>query len=168
MIDRYLLRIVVVLFVALLPFQAFVQELYAQEWTEEAIQEYFEQQRIENGILLKGGTGDIPSLQLEYCSEGGYVDLVPPSWHPSAEDIQWTITTFVGSSEIHPTWGENIGTGQDIVFRFYPDRITVPYLGPAFISVIYNSTILAYQLVLPIMTILSFIRIQKSFLLVLM
>src|SRR5690554_4972892 len=129
MIYRYLLRIVVVLFVTLLPFQAFVQELYAQEWTEEAIQEYFEQQRIENGILLKGGTGDIPSLQLEYCSEGGYIDLVPPSWHPSAEDIEWTITTFVGSSETHPTWGENIGTGQDIVFRFYPDRVTVPYFG---------------------------------------
>ncbi len=93
------------------------------------IENYFNQQRIDAGIVLKGGSGDIPSLGLTYCSEGGYVDIVPPSWHPLAVSIVWKITTFVGFPVEHPAWGEYVDSGQNTKFRFFPDRVVSPYFG---------------------------------------
>ena len=127
MIDRYLLRILF-LFATL---NVSLSALTGQQMSEREIIEYFENKRIEAGILLKGAAGEIPSLGIQYCSEGGYVDIVPPSWHSLAESIDWTVTTFVASEEgkEHPGWGEYIGTGQSTVFRFYPDRVVDPYFG---------------------------------------
>ncbi|MCU4165358.1 gliding motility-associated C-terminal domain-containing protein [Carboxylicivirga caseinilyticus] len=124
-------RLGLVLFLGLLIQNSFVlaqTDLSAGEIRE--INQYFANKYSELGIpILKGNDGTIPSLDNSYCSDGGYVDLVPPSWAPQAASIEWTITTFVGSPEEHPTWGEYIGTGQSTVFRFYLDRVETLYYG---------------------------------------
>ena len=125
MIDRYLLRILLTVTI----FCVGIISLSAQEWSEREISEYFENKRIEDGFLLKGGGSTIPSLGTEYCSGNGFVDLVPALWDPQAASITWTITTFVGDEENHPDWGEYVGSGQNTVFRFYPDRVTEDYFG---------------------------------------
>ncbi|WP_439185709.1 hypothetical protein, partial [Carboxylicivirga taeanensis] len=95
---------------------------------------YFAKKQADYGIpVLKGAEvgNPIPSLGASYCTEGGYVDIVPDEIDPRATTIEWTITTFVGAAEQHPGWAELIGTGTNAVLRFYPDRVTDQYYNVA-------------------------------------
>ncbi len=132
MVNKYLLRIILLILIPVLS----VGALKAQDETrtymsEQEIQEYFAQWRIKNGIVLKGLSGKISSLDSAYCSQGGYFDLVPDSWDPIADNIEWEILFFNGNpeGESHPEWGEYFGEGENTIFRVYPDLIPEEYLG---------------------------------------
>ncbi|TLX78280.1 T9SS type B sorting domain-containing protein [Labilibacter sediminis] len=99
-------------------------------WSSSKVEKYYAKKAKDEGVsgpILKGATGDIPSFDADYCSSHGTVDIVPDSWHPDATQISWTIKTFVGAEESHPSWADVIGSGVGTVFQFHTDRVEDGY-----------------------------------------
>ncbi|MBR8534842.1 hypothetical protein KDU71_04660, partial [Carboxylicivirga sediminis] len=116
------------LVIALVNISAFAQDISKKELRQAT--NYFTEKRVSYGLpVLKGARpgNPISSLGDKYCSDAGFVDIVPDNVDADAVTIEWTITTIVGSSEEHPDWAEYVGTGQSTVLRFYPDRVTSDY-----------------------------------------
>ncbi|WP_146697775.1 T9SS type B sorting domain-containing protein [Geofilum rhodophaeum] len=130
MIDRYLLRIVVVLLLAVLPLAVFAQVDYPLDLPESEYVEMTERIKMANGFFLKGGSGDLSSVPVTYCSEGGYFDVVPSAWLPEADGLAVEVYSTLGGEQVLQTgWGEIIGSGQASVYRFYPDLVEEEFYG---------------------------------------
>src|SRR5690554_3487872 len=130
MIDRYLLRIVVVLLLAVLPLAVFAQVDYPLDLPESEYVEMTERIKMANGFFLKGGSGDLSSVPVTYCSEGGYFDVVPSAWLPEADGLAVEAYSTLGGEQVLQTgWGEIIGSGQASVYRFYPDLVEEEFYG---------------------------------------
>ncbi len=81
-------------------------------------------------VRLKGGNGNISSLEISYCSTSSTDDIVPDSWDPGATGITWDVyTKDAGGDVSHPDWYEITGTGTNTILVFYPDRVTSQYFG---------------------------------------
>ncbi|MCU4155771.1 gliding motility-associated C-terminal domain-containing protein [Carboxylicivirga sp. A043] len=94
---------------------------------KKAMRAFFNEQ-FSGSARLKGVNGTIPSLDSEYCSEDGYVELVPPTIDPRTESIVWTVVAYYGGTpELHPEWADYSGTGASTVLRFYPGRVDATY-----------------------------------------
>lgn len=94
---------------------------------KKAMRAFFNEQ-FSGSARLKGVNGTIPSLDSEYCSEDGYVELVPPTIDSRTESIVWTVVAYYGGTpELHPEWADYSGTGASTVLRFYPGRVDATY-----------------------------------------
>src|SRR5690554_5092443 len=140
MIDRYLLRIVVVLLLAVLPLAVFAQVDYPLDLPESEYVEMTERIKMANGFFLKGGSGDLSSVPVTYCSEGGYFDVVPSAWLPEADGLAVEAYSTLGGEQVLQTgWGEIIGSGQASVYRFYPDLVEEEFYGSRIYFYVYQT-----------------------------
>src|SRR5690554_5474042 len=140
MIYRYLLRIVVVLLLAVLPLAVFAQVDYPLDLPESEYVEMTERIKMANGFFVKGGSGDLSSVPVTYCSEGGYFDVVPSAWLPEADGLAVEAYSTLGGEQVLQTgWGEIIGSGQASVYRFYPDLVEEEFYGSRIYFYVYQT-----------------------------
>uniref|UniRef100_UPI000237BB43 hypothetical protein n=1 Tax=Anaerophaga thermohalophila TaxID=177400 RepID=UPI000237BB43 len=93
-------------------------------------------EKIELPVIQRGAASPevITSLDINYCSQGGYADiyLAPEDIPSSTINVVWTIkTNIAGNEEVHDGWVDPIGTAPENGVRFFPDRIPSEFYGEA-------------------------------------
>src|SRR5690554_4830567 len=124
MIDRYLLRIVVVLSFLLGPA---VSGLSAQEREETYPKELLD-------VIMRGAGNPeaLPSLSASYCSTDGPIDVYVEETLPSegVGSVIWTVRINVGGNleEPEPYFYHGIGETPNNGIRLYPDQLNPEHL----------------------------------------
>ena len=122
MIDRYLLRIVVVL--------SFLLGLFSPGLEAQEREEVYPKELL--NVIMRGA-GDppaLPSLDASYCSDDGPIDIYVEETLPAnVTTIQWTVQfnmggTLVAVSDYH----ESIGSLPNLGIRLFPDRFSEEHL----------------------------------------
>lgn len=131
MIDRYLLRIVVVL--------SFLLGLFSPGLEAQEREEVYPKELL--NVIMRGA-GDppaLPSLDASYCSDDGPIDIYVEETLPAnVTTIQWTVQfnmggTLVAVSDYH----ESIGSLPNLGIRLFPDRFSEEHLNRS-ILISYN------------------------------
>lgn len=131
MIDRYLLRIVVVL--------SFLLGLFSPGLEAQEREEVYPKELL--NVIMRGA-GDppaLPSLDASYCSDDGPIDIyVEETLPPNVTTIQWFVQfnmggTLVAVSDYH----ESIGSLPNLGIRLFPDRFSEEHLNRS-ILISYN------------------------------
>ncbi|WP_068473669.1 T9SS type B sorting domain-containing protein [Saccharicrinis aurantiacus] len=100
----------------------------SEEWSEKKIEKYYSKREkslsssslksTSSSVELNGVDGTIPSISEKYCSDEGIIEIVPDDW-TGANEVVWTIKTFVGDVEDKTDeWSEIVGEGKDAILRF--------------------------------------------------
>src|SRR5690554_5942419 len=122
MIDRYLLRIVVVL--------SFLLGLFSPGLEAQEREEVYPKELL--NVIMRGA-GDppaLPSLDASYCSDDGPIDIyVEETLPPNVTFIQWTVQVNMGGTLVAVSdYHESIGSFPNLGIRLFPDRFSEEHL----------------------------------------
>src|SRR5690554_2982837 len=131
MIDRYLLRIVVVL--------SFLLGLFSPGLEAQEREEVYPKELL--NVIMRGA-GDppaLPSLDASYCSDDGPIDIyVEETLPPNVTTIQWTVQVNMGGNLVAVSdYHESIGSFPNLGIRLFPDRFSEEHLNRS-ILISYN------------------------------